>query len=133
VADEVRQLAHRTKESTQEIEETVIELQKGSTLAVELMKTSLQGSEKSVSEADAVGKLMQQVIEDIKQISAANHAVAGATEEQNQVVKSLDADIQTISELSIQSKTNLNNTLNECTKLRQQFGDLEQMVKKFRV
>ena len=35
--------------------------------------------------------------------------------------------------LSIQSKTNLNNTLNECTKLRQQFGDLEQMVKKFRV
>ena len=133
VADEVRQLAHRTKESTQEIEETVIELQKGSTLAVELMKTSLQGSEKSVSEADAVGELMQQVIEDIKQISAANHAVAGATEEQNQVVKSLDADIQTISELSIQSKTNLNNTLNECTKLRQQFGDLEQMVKKFRV
>ena len=76
---------------------------------------------------------MQQVIEDIKQISAANHAVACATEEQNQVVKSLDADIQTISELSIQSKTNLNNTLNECTKLRQQFGDLEQMVKKFRV
>ncbi|MFP3374594.1 methyl-accepting chemotaxis protein, partial [Pseudomonas sp. SIMBA_068] len=59
VADEVRQLAHRTKESTQEIEETVIELQKGSTLAVELMKTSLQGSEKSVSEADAVGELMQ--------------------------------------------------------------------------
>ncbi|KTD91811.1 methyl-accepting chemotaxis protein [Pseudoalteromonas sp. H71] len=133
VADEVRQLAHRTKESTQEIEETVIELQKGSTLAVELMKTSLQGSEKSVSEADAVGELMQQVIEDIKQISAANHVVAGATEEQNQVVKSLDADIQTISELSIQSKTNLNNTLNECTKLRQQFGDLEQMVKKFKV
>jgi methyl-accepting chemotaxis protein len=97
------------------------------------MKTSLQGSEKSVSEADAVGELMQQVIEDIKQISAANHVVAGATEEQNQVVKSLDADIQTISELSIQSKTNLNNTLNECTKLRQQFGDLEQMVKKFKV
>jgi methyl-accepting chemotaxis protein len=86
-----------------------------------------------VSEADAVGKLMQQVIEDIKQISAANHTVADATEEQNQVVKSLDADIQTISELSIQSKTNLNNTLNECTKLRQQFGDLEQMVQKFKV
>ena len=97
------------------------------------MKTSLQGSEKSVSEADAVGKLMQQVIEDIKQISVANHTVADATEEQNQVVKSLDADIQTISELSIQSKTNLNNTLNECTKLRQQFGDLEQMDQKFKV
>lgn len=47
VADEVRQLAHRTQQSTQEIEDTVSQLQKGSNLAVELMKTSLEGSEKA--------------------------------------------------------------------------------------
>ena len=60
VADEVRQLAHRTQQSTQEIEDTVSQLQKGSNLAVELMKTSLEGSEKSVQQADAVGNLMSQ-------------------------------------------------------------------------
>lgn len=49
VADEVRQLAQRTQQSTQEIENTVIELQKGSSSAVELMKTSLEESEKVFS------------------------------------------------------------------------------------
>ncbi|WP_350608796.1 methyl-accepting chemotaxis protein, partial [Pseudoalteromonas sp. MER144-MNA-CIBAN-0113] len=68
VADEVRQLAHRTQQSTQEIEDTVSQLQKGSNLAVELMKTSLQDSEKSVQQADAVGNLMSHVIQAIKQI-----------------------------------------------------------------
>ncbi|MBB1401120.1 methyl-accepting chemotaxis protein [Pseudoalteromonas sp. SG45-1] len=133
VADEVRQLAHRTQQSTQEIEDTVSQLQKGSNLAVELMKTSLQDSEKSVQQADAVGNLMSHVIQAIKQINDANHSVASATDEQNQVVKLLDTDIQTISALSIQGKANLNDTLDECTKLKQQFSALENMVQKFKV
>ncbi|CAM2857597.1 methyl-accepting chemotaxis protein [Pseudoalteromonas distincta] len=133
VADEVRQLAHRTQQSTQEIEDTVSQLQKGSNLAVELMKTSLQDSEKSVQQADAVGNLMSHVIQAIKQINDANHSVASATDEQNQVVKLLDTDIQTINALSIQGKANLNDTLNECTKLKQQFSALENMVQKFKV
>ena len=133
VADEVRQLAHRTQQSTQEIEDTVSQLQKGSNLAVELMKTSLQDSEKSVQQADAVGNLMSHVIQAIKQINDANHSMASATDEQNQVVKLLDTDIQTISALSIQGKANLNDTLNECTKLKQQFSALENMVQKFKV
>ncbi|WP_278381657.1 methyl-accepting chemotaxis protein [Pseudoalteromonas distincta] len=133
VADEVRQLAHRTQQSTQEIEDTVSQLQKGSNLAVELMKTSLEGSEKSVQQADAVGTLMSHVIQAIQQINDANHSVATATDEQNQVVKLLDTDIQTINSLCIQGKANLNDTLDECTKLKQQFSALENMVQKFKV
>ena len=133
VADEVRQLAHRTQQSTQEIEDTVSQLQKGSNLAVELMKTSLEGSEKSVQQADAVGNLMSHVIQAIQQINDANHSVATATDEQNQVVKLLDTDIQTINSLCIQGKANLNDTLDECTKLKQQFSALENMVQKFKV
>jgi len=133
VADEVRQLAHRTQQSTQEIEDTVGQLQRGSNQAVELMKTSIQDSEKSVEHAEGVSVLMGQIIESIKQISSANHSVANATVEQNDLVKVLDADITSMSELSVQSQENLKNTLNECTKLKQQFSDLEQMVQKFRV
>ncbi|MDX1726831.1 MAG: methyl-accepting chemotaxis protein [Pseudoalteromonas tetraodonis] len=133
VADEVRQLAKRTQQSTQEIENTVIELQKGSSSAVELMKTSLEESEKSVQQADAVGEVMKQIISAIKQITDANHSVANATDEQNQVVKSLHSDIHVISDLSTQGQSNLNLTLEECTKLKHQFSDLERMVKKFKV
>lgn len=133
VADEVRQLAHRTQQSTQEIEDTVSQLQKGSHSAVELMKTSLQGSATSVQQAEAVGEVMQHVIEAIQHINHANHTVANATDEQNQLVKSLGEDIHSMSELSQQGKTNLNQTLAECTKLKQQFSALEHMVKKFKV
>ena len=38
-----------------------------------------------------------------------------------------------ISQGQIKSEKELKNTLNECTKLKQQFSDLEQMVQKFRV
>ena len=68
-----------------------------------------------------------------KQINDANHSVASATDEQNQVVKLLDTDIQTINSLCIQGKANLNDTLDECTKLKQQFSALENMVQKFKV
>ena len=97
------------------------------------MKTSIQDSEKSVEHAEGVSVLMGQIIESIKQISSANHSVANATVEQNDLVKVLDADITSMSDLSVQSQENLKNTLNECTKLKQQFSDLEQMVQKFRV
>ena len=133
VADEVRQLAQRTQQSTQEIENTVIELQKGSSSAVELMKTSLEESEKSDQQADAVGDVMKQIISAIRQITDANHSVANATDEQNQVVKSLHSDIHVISDLSTQGQSNLNLTLEECTKLKHQFSDLDRMVKKFKV
>jgi len=76
---------------------------------------------------------MSHVIQAIKQINDANLSVASATDEQNQVVKLLDTDIQTISALSIQGKANLSDTLNECTKLKQQFSALENMVQKFKV
>lgn len=119
VADEVRQLAHRTQQSTQEIENTVSQLQQGSASAVKVMKDSLVESENSVKQAHVAGDKMAAVTSAIKAIDDVNHGVANATTEQNQVIQSLDNDIHTISELSQQGQLNLNNTLAECTRLKQ--------------
>ncbi|WP_404344038.1 methyl-accepting chemotaxis protein [Pseudoalteromonas mariniglutinosa] len=133
VADEVRQLAQRTQQSTQEIEDTVSQLQQGSSSAVTVMKASLLDSEKSVEQAHIAGEKMTEVTRAIESIDDANHSVANATTEQNQVIHSLDSDIHSISELSNQGQQNLNNTLSECTKLKAQFYDLEKLVLKFKV
>jgi len=133
VADEVRQLAHRTQESTSEIEETVSKLQQGSASAVEVMKLSIQGSGQSVTQAHTAGDKMRQVTTAIESIDQVNHSVANATTEQNQVIQSLDGDIHSISDLSNQGQQNLNDTLNECTKLKVQFDELEKLVLKFKV
>lgn len=133
VADEVRQLAHRTQQSTQEIENTVSQLQQGSASAVKVMKDSLVESDNSVKQAHVAGDKMAAVTTAIKAIDDVNHGVANATTEQNEVIQSLDNDIHTISELSQQGQLNLNNTLAECTRLKQQFDELEKMVLRFKV
>lgn len=133
VADEVRQLAQRTQQSTQEIENTVIQLQQGSESAVQVMKASLNESANSVKQAYGAGEQMAGVTKAIEAIDDVNHSVANATTEQNQVIQSLDSDIHTISELSQQGQGNLNNTLNECTRLKLQFDELEKMVLRFKV
>lgn len=133
VADEVRQLAQRTQQSTQEIESTVTQLQQGSESAVSVMKSSLVESANSVKQAHSAGEKMADVTKAIDAIDNVNHSVANATTEQNQVIQSLDNDIHTISELSQQGQTNLNNTLHECTRLKSQFDELEKMVLRFKV
>ncbi len=133
VADEVRQLAKRTQESTLEIETTIVQLQQGSGAAVSAMSDSENDSNKSVTSAQEAGKQMQKVTSAIVEIDKVNHFVADAIVQQNDVINSLDADIHHISELNSQGQGNLNDTLAECTKLKQQFDELENMVLKFKV
>ncbi|MBE0366194.1 methyl-accepting chemotaxis protein [Pseudoalteromonas ulvae UL12] len=133
VADEVRQLAQRTQQSAQEIENTIVQLQQGSQEAVAIMTQSQKDSQSSVISAQQAGVQVEAVGQSIKQIDQANHTVANATIEQNQTIQSLDKDIHYISELNSQGQGNLNNTLSECTQLKHQFDQLEAMVLKFKV
>ncbi|ALU45646.1 methyl-accepting chemotaxis protein [Pseudoalteromonas rubra] len=133
VADEVRQLAQRTQESTQEIENTIGELQQGSASAVAVMKSSIDDSSNSAEQAQSAGTKMQEVTHAIDSIDGVNHAVASATQEQNAVIQSLDSDIHGISDLCVQGSDSLTKTLQECHTLKLQFDELENMLAKFKV
>ncbi|HAT41694.1 MAG TPA: methyl-accepting chemotaxis protein [Rheinheimera sp.] len=133
VADEVRQLAQRTQQSTQQVQQTISQLQAGSASAVNVMKASIAESSSSVALAAQAGERMQQVNQAIGAIDDVNHAVAGATREQNSTIQSLDNDIHQISELAEQGQQHLQATLAECNRLQRQFEELEAMVATFRV
>ncbi|QTL37990.1 methyl-accepting chemotaxis protein [Pseudoalteromonas viridis] len=133
VADEVRQLAQRTQESTQEIENTIGELQQGSASAVAVMKSSIDDSSNSAQQAQSAGTKMQEVTHAIDSIDGVNHAVASATQEQNAVIQSLDSDIHGISDLCVEGSDSLTKTLEECRTLKLQFDELEHMLAKFKV
>ncbi|WP_271271546.1 methyl-accepting chemotaxis protein [Aliamphritea hakodatensis] len=96
VADEVRTLAQRTRESTIRIEEMIDKLQNGSQRAVNAMT---QSQEKAVATHDSIGSLVEQltgIIDQISTINDMNTQNAAATEEQSATVNEINDNIQEI-------------------------------------
>ncbi|MDH1146201.1 methyl-accepting chemotaxis protein [Pseudomonas mosselii] len=133
VADEVRNLAHRTQESAEEIHRMITSLQVGSREAVHTMNTSQVSSEETVQVANEAGERLASVTQRIGEIDGMNQSVATATEEQTAVVESLNLDITQINALNQQGVENLNETLRHCDALSQQAGRLKQLVGSFRI
>ncbi|WP_375139567.1 methyl-accepting chemotaxis protein [Pseudomonas capeferrum] len=133
VADEVRNLAHRTQESAEEIHRMITSLQVGSREAVHNMNASQVSSEQSVQVVNRAGERLASVTQRIGEIDGMNQSVATATEEQTAVVESLNLDITQINALNQQGVESLNETLGHCEALSQQAGRLKQLVGSFRI
>ncbi|WPC05980.1 methyl-accepting chemotaxis protein [Pseudomonas benzenivorans] len=133
VADEVRNLAHRTQESAQEIEQMIEELQVGSRESVTTMTESQRYSEESVEIANQAGERLSSVTQRIGEIDGMNQSVATATEEQTSVIESLNMDIIEINTLNQEGVENLQATLRACGDLEQQATRLKQLVGSFRI
>ncbi|MEC7473160.1 MAG: methyl-accepting chemotaxis protein [Pseudomonadota bacterium] len=133
VADEVRNLAHRTQSSAQEIQQMIEQLQVGAGASVQTMTESQRQSESSVSIADRAGERLGEVTQRIGEIDGMNQSVATATEEQTSVIESLNMDITEINTLNQQGVENLQSTLRACGDLDQQARRLKQLVDGFRI
>jgi len=133
VADEVRNLAHRTQSSAQEIQQMIEQLQVGAGASVQTMTESQRQSESSVSIADRAGERLGEVTQRIGEIDGMNQSVATATEEQTAVIESLNMDITEINTLNQLGVENLQSTLRACGDLDQQARRLKQLVDSFRI
>ncbi len=133
VADEVRNLAHRTQDSAQQVQRLIEELQAGAQMAVSTMSQSQQHSEHSVGIANQAGQRLGSVTQRIGEIDGMNQSVATATEEQTAVVESINVDITEINTLNQEGVHNLQGTLRACNDLEHQVGRLQQLVGSFRI
>ncbi len=133
VADEVRNLAHRTQDSAQQVQKMIEELQVGARQAVSIMTESQRESESSVGIANQAGERLGSVTQRIGEIDGMNQSVATATEEQTAVVESINVDINEINTLNQEGVENLQATLRACSDLEQQASRLKQLVGSFRI
>ncbi|RIJ09375.1 methyl-accepting chemotaxis protein [Pseudomonas sp. 91RF] len=133
VADEVRNLAHRTQDSAQQVQSMIEELQVGARQAVGIMTESQRESESSVGIANQAGERLESVTQRIGEIDGMNQSVATATEEQTAVVESINVDINEINTLNQEGVENLQATLRACADLEQQAARLKQLVGSFRI
>lgn len=110
VADEVRALAHRTQQSTSEIEEMVEAIQNDTSQAVTAMQSSNVQAEATLSLAQAAGQALEKITTAVTVISDSNLVIASASEEQAQVAREVDRNLTNIRDLSMQSAAGANQT-----------------------
>ncbi|MBV7493977.1 methyl-accepting chemotaxis protein [Pseudomonas sp. NPDC086112] len=131
VADEVRALAHRTAQSTQEIEKMVAGIQNGTGEAVSSMQQSNQRTQSTLEMARAAGIALEQITQSIQLINERNLVIASASEEQAQVSREVDRNLVNIRDLATQSAAGANQTSAATHELSRLAVDLNAMVARF--
>ncbi|QQX81394.1 methyl-accepting chemotaxis protein [Shewanella sp. KX20019] len=133
VADEVRSLAMRTQESTEEISAIVQTLQRRTRSIVQVMEASrVQGDESAVQAASA-GALLQQINCDVTNIMDMSTQIAAAIEEQSMVASEVNKNVVVIRDIAQETADTAldNSSATESVKERAEF--LLQAVRKFKV
>ncbi len=133
VADEVRALAHRTQQSTLEIDKMVSAMRSGSSEALESMLVSRSRASETLELAQGAGESLTRITTSIHQISERNLVIASAAEEQAQVAREVDRNIVNIRDLSLQSSSGANQISASSNELSRLAGELNQVVNRFRV
>jgi methyl-accepting chemotaxis protein len=133
VADEVRTLAQRTQESTEEINSMIHKLQSGAKDAVTAMDEGIETARFSVDKADQAGESLNSIIAAIGIITDLSIQVATATEEQSSVVEELNSHILNIKNMSDSTAIESKNINDQCQTLTNSSNELSNMIGNFKV
>ncbi|WP_407691602.1 methyl-accepting chemotaxis protein [Pseudomonas taeanensis] len=133
VADEVRSLAQRTQQSTEEIQNKISQLQQAARTAVSNMQGSLKGSETAVTKVNIAGQILTGVSYAVSEIHGMNSQIATAAEEQSNIGVEIKQNLSRISKhiRETQVITTRNNDM--CLELDKLSQELNLMVNRFRV
>ncbi|MBH2034014.1 MAG: methyl-accepting chemotaxis protein [Pseudomonadales bacterium] len=102
VADEVRALAHRTQQSTEEIEQMIGGIRHDTDEAVTAMHSSNSLASATLDVARSAGEALEEITLSISQINERNLMIASASEQQAQVAREVDRNLIGIRDLSQQ-------------------------------
>ena len=131
VADEVRVLSKRTAASTTEIQKTIETLQKTTDQAVTMMEKSRQLAERSVSDAEAASKAIDEVTQAVSQISDMSIQIATAAEEQTKVTEEITLNITAIKEVGDELALGATQRQQATHTMQQQATELNAKVARF--
>ncbi|RMO91261.1 Histidine kinase, HAMP region: chemotaxis sensory transducer [Pseudomonas syringae pv. maculicola] len=133
VADEVRNLAKKTQESTVSIQNMIANLQSGSERAATSMQETLGKAQAGASNVVRAGELLEEIAEGIASISDRNIQVASAAEEQSLVAEEIHRNVDDINSLVIQVSAGAEQTAVTSRELARLAEQQQGLVGRFRV
>jgi methyl-accepting chemotaxis protein len=133
VADEVRTLASRTQESTNEINQMIEKLQHGSRQAVATMNQSRDQARSAVEQAAMAGDSLAAIAAAVARIDDMSTQIASAAEEQGVVAEEVNRNIVQISEMASTSAEGAEHTATASQDIARLANDLEGLVHHFKV
>ena len=133
VADEVRTLAKRTQQSTEEIEQMISKLHGGVGAAVKAMGISHQMANGTVGQSEKVQQALENILGAVGMIVDQNQQIAAAVEQQTAVAHDIDQNIVEINRAGERTAQGAHQTEDASRALSAQVVELKQLISAFRV
>lgn len=132
VADEVRALALRTHDSTEEIETLIASLQDMSAKAVARMESSRRLTQDTVELAGEAGGALQRIAKAVANIEQMNQQIAAASEEQSAAAETISQNMVRVRDIGVQTAAAGEQTAASSNELARLGVELREMVGQFK-
>ena len=133
VADEVRTLASRTQNSTEEIRRIIQELQSATSAAVEQMKAGKQRAQECLQSADAASTSLDAISDGVEQIVGMNTQIASAAVQQHAVSEDINRNVTQIRNGSLALMEGIEDNAVTAEELTLLATELRTVVSRFKV
>ena len=132
VADEVRNLAQRTQESTMEIQQMIEKLQSGAEQSVSAMQESLTSLDKTSELSAESEQALKAITNLLNNILGMNDQIASATEEQSLTLKAISGQVNQANEFSKSSTESFTSLRSSSHQLNEVVAKFEGLIQKFK-
>ncbi|GAA5316859.1 MAG: methyl-accepting chemotaxis protein [Candidatus Pelagadaptatus aseana] len=133
VADEVRTLAQRTQQSTEEIEQMIVKLQNGVDGTVKSMNASHAKVDETVGQSDQVQAALENILGEVTSIVDQSQHIATAAERQTAVANDIDQNIVEINRAGERTAEGASETEQASNQLSDSVSRLKDLIKAFKV